>query len=103
LHRLGPLLATHPEFPHGTNVELVEVRGPGSVTMLIWERGVGPTESSGTGTCAAAVAAMLHGGVSRRVTVTSPGGSQEVDWTEDAGQLQLTGWAEIVAEVAWWP
>ena len=45
-------------FPKGSNVELATVEAPGRVRILIWERGVGPTEASGTGACAAAVAAI---------------------------------------------
>jgi diaminopimelate epimerase len=66
------------------------------VVIRIWERGVGPTESSGTGSCAAAVAAAAHGGASRDVEVVSPGGSQRVQWTEHG--LTLTGWAGIIAD-----
>ena len=56
--RLGPGLATHARFPAGTNVEFAVVEAPDRVRILIWERGVGPTEASGTGACAAAVTAM---------------------------------------------
>jgi diaminopimelate epimerase len=66
------------------------------VRIRIWERGVGPTESSGTGSCAAAVVAAAHGGAQRRVEVVAPGGGQWVEWT-DAG-VRLTGWAEILCE-----
>lgn len=101
LHELGRALATHEHFPEGTNVELAEVVSPGEVRILIWERGVGPTESSGTGTCAAAVAAAAFGGANRSVEVVSPGGRQNVHW-HDHG-LRLTGWAEVVAAVVLWP
>jgi diaminopimelate epimerase len=99
LHRLGPALATHPMFPAGTNVELATVARPDRVEILIWERGVGPTEASGTGACAAAVAAAFAGGANRSVDVVAPGGVQRVEWT-DAG-VSLTGWAELVASVQW--
>jgi diaminopimelate epimerase len=99
LHALGGPLATHTLFPEGTNVELAEFDGTDRVRILIWERGVGPTSSSGTGTCAAAVAAIAHRGAPRRLHVHAPGGSQEVVWTE-AGVF-LTGWAELVATVDW--
>jgi len=101
LHELGRALATHEYFPEGTNVELAEVMSPDTVRILIWERGVGPTESSGTGTCAAAVAAAAFGGANRSVEVVSPGGRQTVLWHD--GGLRLTGWAEIVGAVVWWP
>ena len=100
LNTLAAALAVHPYFPEGTNVELAEVLQPGHVRILIWERGVGPTMSSGTGTCAAAVAAAAHGGADRTVTVDAPGGSQRVEWNDDG--LWLTGWAEVVASIEWW-
>jgi diaminopimelate epimerase len=99
LHSLAAALAVHPRFPAGTNVELATVERPDHVRILIWERGVGPTEASGTGACAAAVAAMQYGGANRDVRVESPGGTQRVEWNE-AG-LFLTGWAEIVATACW--
>jgi diaminopimelate epimerase len=99
LHTLASALAVHPRFPHGTNVELATVEDPGRVRILIWERGVGPTEASGTGACAAAVAAMTYGGAGRDVQVVAPGGAQRVEWTTDG--LFLTGWAEVVARVEW--
>ena len=99
LNTLASALAVHPRFTEGTNVELATVESPGRVRILIWERGVGPTEASGTGACAAAVAAIAYGGASREVDVESPGGTQHVEWRSDG--LHLTGWAAIVAEVEW--
>lgn len=99
LHRIASALAVHTHFPQGTNVELAAVESPDRVRILIWERGVGPTEASGTGACAAAVAAMTYGGANRDVDVASPGGTQRVEWTGDG--LFLTGWAEIIADVTW--
>jgi diaminopimelate epimerase len=100
LTRIAAKLAVHPFFPEGTNVELAEIEQPDRIRILIWERGVGPTESSGTGTCAAAVAAAAFGGAAHTVDVVAPGGTQRVEWT-DAG-LWLTGSAEIVATMDWW-
>jgi diaminopimelate epimerase len=97
--QLGPALATHPMFPEGTNVEFAAIEAPDRVRILIWERGVGPTTSSGTGTSAAAVAAIAHGGASRLLTVIAPGGSQTVEWTH-AG-VSLTGWASVVMDGVW--
>lgn len=97
--RLGRALAMHPMFPAGTNVEFVEVDAPGRLRILIWERGVGPTSSSGTGTVAAAVAAAVHGGALRAVDVIAPGGTQRVEWGSDG--VYLTGWAEVTMEGHW--
>ena len=94
--RLGPALSAHPMFPAGTNVEFAYVEAPDRVRILIWERGVGPTSSSGTGASASAVAAAAHGGAAREVDVVAPGGTQRVEWRDDG--VYLTGWAEIVLE-----
>jgi diaminopimelate epimerase len=99
LHAIAAKLAVHPVFPEGSNVELAAVEAPDRVRILIWERGVGPTEASGTGACAAAVAAMAYGGAARDVQVVAPGGAQRVEWTE-AG-IFLTGWAEVLFEARW--
>lgn len=98
-NHIGPELATHPMFPAGTNVEFAHVEAPDRIRILIWERGVGPTSSSGTGTAAAAVAAAAHGGAAREVDVIAPGGTQRVAWKDDG--VYLTGWAEIVFEGEW--
>jgi diaminopimelate epimerase len=101
LHTIAAGLAVHPFFPRGTNVELAQVEQPDRVRILIWERGVGPTEASGTGACAAAVAAAAFGGAARVVDVASPGGTQHVEWIDD--DILLTGDAEVVGLVEWWP
>jgi diaminopimelate epimerase len=98
-NRFGPALATHPMFPAGTNVEFAHVEAPDRVRILIWERGVGPTTSSGTGSSASAVAAAAHGGAARSVDVIAPGGTQRVEWKEDG--VYLTGWAELLFEGQW--
>ena len=98
-NRLGPALATHAMFPAGTNVEFAEVEAPDRVRILIWERGVGPTTSSGTGTSASAVAAAAHGGAARELDVVAPGGTQRVEWRADG--VYLTGWAELLFEGEW--
>jgi diaminopimelate epimerase len=98
-NRLGPALSTHAMFPNGTNVEFAQVELPDRVRIVIWERGVGPTTSSGTGSSASAVAAAAHGGASRDVQVIAPGGIQRVEWREDG--VYLTGWADLVFEGGW--
>lgn len=99
LHTLGPAIEHHPKFPERTNVSFAKVEAPNRVRILIWERGVGPTQASGTGACGAAVAAASYGGASRDVEVISPGGSQRVEWLDDG--LYLTGWAKLVFEGHW--
>jgi diaminopimelate epimerase len=96
--RIGAALERHALFPEGTNVEFAHVEAD-IVRILIWERGVGPTLSSGTGSCAAAVAAASFAGGARDVTVIAPGGRQRVEWRADS--VYLTGWAEVVCEGEW--
>lgn len=100
LHNIASKLAVHPYFPEGTNVELVAITSPSTVRILIWERGVGPTEASGTGACASAVAAAFAGGAERIVDVVSPGGTQRVEWASET--ICLTGWAEIIGRAEQW-
>ncbi len=98
-HRLGPALAGHAAFSAGTNVEFVRVDAPDRLSIRIWERGVGPTRSSGTGACGSLVAAASFGGASRDATVVAPGGEQRVEWRDDG--VYLTGWAEILFDGRW--
>src|SRR5215510_3251369 len=100
LNRLGPALSTHEMFPAGTNVEFAHVEAANRVRIVIWERGVGPTTSSGTGAAASAVAAASHGGAGRDLEVTAPGGTQRVEWRDEG--VYLTGWAEVVLEGTAW-
>lgn len=99
LHTVAAGLATHLRFTEGTNVELATVEAPGRVRILIWERGVGPTEASGTGACAAAIAAITHGGATSPIDVVAPGGTQRVEVAD--GDVWLTGWAEVIADIEW--
>ncbi|MHB8735048.1 MAG: diaminopimelate epimerase [Terriglobales bacterium] len=96
--QLGAAWECDPIFPHRTNVEFVKVTGPQSLEIRIFERGVGPTESSGTGSCASAVTAICSGRVTSPVTVVSSGGIQEVAWAGTSGdEVWLRGPARIVA------
>jgi len=96
--RQAALIGTQPQFPQGTNVEYVVVRaanerGASEIEIRLFERGVGETESSGTGSCAAAVAAIASGRVASPVTVIAPGGAQTVRWEN---QVYLRGPATLV-------
>ena len=91
--RQAALIGAQPLFPQGTNVEYVVVRGPNEIDIRLFERGVGETESSGTGSCASAVAAIASRRVSSPVTVIAPGGAQTVRWEK---QVYLTGPATLI-------
>ena len=91
--RQAALIGTQPQFPQGTNVEYVVVRGANEIEIRLFERGVGETQSSGTGSCASAVATIASGRVASPVTVIAPGGSQTVRWDS---RVYLRGPATII-------
>ncbi|TNL99225.1 diaminopimelate epimerase [Corynebacterium tapiri] len=83
-------------FPAGVNVEVLTPLEDGRVHMRVWERGVGETRSCGTGTVAAARAALADAGqATGSVTVVVPGG--EVQVTIEDENCTLTGPSRIVA------
>jgi diaminopimelate epimerase len=96
--QVGEELCVHPHFSNGTNVEFVRVTDTDRIEFRIYERGVGPTQSSGTGSSASAAAAMHSLGLKRSLKVVAEGGEQTVDWPSNDAQLLLTGPAEIIAQ-----
>ena len=96
LLKLGPALENHALFPKRTNVQLAVPTGPKELFILIWERGAGETQASGSSSCAAASAAVKLGLVTSPVTVKMPGGQLNIQVTEDFN-LTMKG---PVAEVA---
>ncbi|WP_454065028.1 diaminopimelate epimerase [Candidatus Nitrospira salsa] len=78
LLEIGPELENHTIFPKRTNVQLAVPLGQKSISILIWERGAGETQASGSSACAAASAAIRLGLVKSPVTVKAPGGNLEV-------------------------
>lgn len=93
---LGPVLENHALFPKRTNVQLAVPTGPKEIFILIWERGAGETQASGSSSCAAASAAVRLGLVKSPVTVKMPGGQLNIEVASDFS-LTMKG---PVAEVA---
>lgn len=93
VERYGARIATADAFPQGTNVQFAETpppfqgaHAPRELAIRIWERGVGPTQSSGTSACAAVAAAVRSGLMTPGpATVRMAGGDMNVnlrsDWT----------------------
>jgi diaminopimelate epimerase len=81
-------------FKQGVNVELVAIDGKHDVSVRFFERGVGETQSSGTGSCASAVAAMATGKAQSPVQVHTPGGTQTV--RQEGKVVFLRGSARLV-------
>jgi diaminopimelate epimerase len=82
------------QFKQGVNVEYVRVEGKHDVRARFFERGAGETQSSGTGSCASAVAAMSTGRAESPVKVHAPGGTQTV--RREGDQIFLRGPARLI-------
>jgi len=99
---IGAEICTHQDFPNQTNVEFVRVVSERAIEIRIFERGVGPTSSSGTGTSASATAALALKGCVSPLKVISPGGPQTVEWDGPNHELLLTGPAALIARGEAW-
>lgn len=100
MRRLGALIENHPLFPNRTNVEFITVISPRELRVRFWERGVGVTLASGTGSASALVASVLNERSDREVTVHCAGGDLWESWAE-GGPLLQRGAVEIVFEGEW--
>lgn len=99
---VGAEVCMHPDFPNQTNVEFVRVVSEREIEIRIFERGVGPTTSSGTGTSASATAALALKGCVSPLNVVAPGGAQTVAWSGPGSELSLTGPAALIARGEAW-
>jgi len=85
----GALHEHHPFYPQRTNVQIAQIIGPDHIRMRVWERGVGITLSSGSSSCATAVAAARRGLTGRAVRIDLDGGTLDLDWRADG--VWMTG------------
>jgi diaminopimelate epimerase len=99
---VGREIERSPLFPNRTNVELVRVISRKEIEVRYWERGVGKTMSSGTGSCGAVVACILNGFTGRAVKVRTLAGTLEVAWPEDK-EVRLSGPAELISDGVYYP
>ena len=99
---VGAEICVHPDFPNQTNVEFARVVSPAEIEIRIFERGVGPTTSSGTGSSASATAALAMKGCRSPLRVVAPGGAQTVAWDGPGTELMLTGPAALIARGEAW-
>jgi len=101
VQKYGPMIETNPLFPRRTNVEFVQVVGPGEVIQRTWERGSGETMACGTGASAVTVAGVLTKRTGRSITVHLSGGDLEIEWNEKDNHVYMTGPAVEVFEGVW--
>lgn len=97
--RVPPIVRPKDSYPEGVNVEFVQRISDSELKMRVHERGVGETQSCGTGTCAVALAATLKFGKKLPSTwvIYPPGGRLEVEVDAHSNAI-LTGPAELVRE-----
>lgn len=98
--RLGARIEVDSRFPARTNVEFVRVLDRGMIEVRFWERGCGETLASGTGSCGAAIAAMLNQRTDRTVIVRTVAGELKVEWLPDGTVWQM-GEARVVYRGEW--
>jgi len=99
---IGAEICAHSDFPQQTNVEFVRIIDKSEIEIRIFERGVGPTTSSGTGTSASSTAAIAFNGCQSPLRVVAPGGAQTVTWSGPGSELELTGPAALIARGEAW-
>jgi diaminopimelate epimerase len=92
----GSEIGHHQGFKQGVNVEFVKVQSSNEIEVRFYERGVGETQSSGTGSCASAVAAIARGHATSPLNVHAPGGAQMVRWT--GTNVFLRGPAQLICK-----
>ncbi|MSQ13922.1 MAG: diaminopimelate epimerase [Dehalococcoidia bacterium] len=100
LHQVGPKVEHHPFFPRRVNFEIVNVVDRGHLNVRVWERGSGETMACGTGACAVAVAARLHGLTDDTVDITLHGGTLRITW-DGVGEVVMEGPIAEVFDVEW--
>jgi diaminopimelate epimerase len=83
----------NPDFTHGMNIELVTLENERNIHVRFFERGVGETQSSGTGSCAAAMAVIKRGLGKSPLRVHAPGGTQVVRHSDE---VFLQGGAQLI-------
>jgi diaminopimelate epimerase len=83
-------------------VEFVRIVNQREIEIRIFERGVGPTTSSGTGSSASATTALALYGCVSPLTVMAPGGAQTIAWSGPDTELFLTGPATLIARGEAW-
>lgn len=96
--KIGPILENYKYFPNKTNVEFVEILDGKNIKVRVWERGVGETNSCGTGACASSMIAINEKFTEEKVTVHLKGGKLEVKYDKQKNTIELSGPAEIVFE-----
>lgn len=98
LEKIGPIIENYKYFPNKTNVEFVQIISEKKIKIRVWERGVGETNSCGTGACSSAVIAMNENLIEDEVVVELKGGNLDIEYNKEKKCVKLKGEAEMVFE-----
>ena len=93
LHELGPKFETYKAFPRKTNMNFVQVIDNHTIKVHTWERG--------TGSCACAVGSYLNGFTGRSVDVQLYLGTLHIEYSEEDGNVYMTGPAAVTFTGEW--
>jgi diaminopimelate epimerase len=99
---IGGALEVAPLFPRRINVGFVVVRSESEIEVRDWERGVGPTHSSGTGAAAAVVISVMRGFTTRKVKVKTQAGVIGVKWEDKTDEIIIEGPVEFICSGDFW-
>ena len=100
LLQIGPKVEHLSIFPNRINFEVARVVNRRQIEARVWERGAGETLACGSGACAMAVAAQLHGYIDNKVDIKLAGGILEVEW-DGVGEIFISAPAKIVFRGEW--
>ena len=96
IRNIGPQIENHPMFPNRINVQFVKVISREVVDALIWERGAGFTQASGSSSSAIAAVLVKKGLTDRNISVRMPGGILKID-VDESWNICLTGEVREIA------
>jgi len=96
IKRVGTQIENHPMFPNRINVQFVKVVSRDEVEALIWERGAGFTQASGSSSSAIAAVLVKKELVNRTITVRMPGGTLKIE-VDESWNIRLTGEVREIA------
>jgi diaminopimelate epimerase len=93
---IGAELESHQIFPNRVNIGFVKIIDESNIEIRDYERGVGPTESSGTGAAAAMAISVMRGFTNRNINVHSQAGILQVDWDSKSDEITIKGPVEFI-------
>ena len=98
--KVAPSVTPEDAYPDGVNIEFVQFAESNKLNMRVFERGVGETQSCGTGTCAVALAATIESKKSLPIKwIINPPGGQLIVEIDGHSNATLIGPAVLVKDV----